>query len=115
MLKDVALGFIGGSCLMVHQHIFFQQFDSSPTACFRNIVQDDAVLITMTSAAYRLCYSSQRVQHWQQLTQNVAAGDLQRVRQRTAMNSSLGVVLYFRNNTLFDDTQVTVISFAFNF
>jgi hypothetical protein len=67
--KGVALGFIGGSCMMVLQHIVFLQFGSSGTACFRNIVQDDVVLITVaTSAAYRLCYSSQRVQHWQQRT-----------------------------------------------
>ena len=54
---------------MVLQHIVFLQSDSSGTACFRNIVQDDVVLITVTtSAAYRLCYSGQRVQHWQQRT-----------------------------------------------
>jgi hypothetical protein len=47
--------------MMVLQHIVFLQFDSPPTACFRNIVQDDVVLITVaTSAAYRLCYSSQQ-------------------------------------------------------
>jgi hypothetical protein len=59
MLKGVALGFIRGSCMMVLQHIVFLQFDSSGTACYRNIVQNDVVLITVaTSAAYSLCYST---------------------------------------------------------
>jgi hypothetical protein len=35
MPKGVALAFIGGSCMMVLQHILFLQFDSSQTACFR--------------------------------------------------------------------------------
>jgi hypothetical protein len=59
MPKGVALGFIDGSFMMVLQHIVFLLFDSPPTACSRNILQDDVVLITVaTSAAYRLCYSS---------------------------------------------------------